>query len=74
MRMIISIAERKSGDVEVHIKNEAAYVTAREGRYADAITETIKQHLAKEMPALVKRVLAEESAADGRAGGKTGQN
>jgi hypothetical protein len=61
VKIIVTIHEAENGDVQVHIKNEAGLVTKREDRYATVITKSIKQHLAKEMPALVKSVLAQEN-------------
>ncbi len=60
MSITVTIKEQPGGDVEVHINQHEGFVTTREGRYADAIAASMKEHLAKSMPAIVKRVLAQE--------------
>jgi hypothetical protein len=60
MIITIEIKERPSGDVEVRIHNAAGMVTTREDRYATELTKSIKNHLANEMPAIVKRILNQE--------------
>lgn len=60
MSLTVTITEQPGGDVAVHIKQHEGMVTTREGRYADEISTSIKEHLAKAMPVIVKRVLAQE--------------
>ena len=60
MNIGITIKEQPGGDVAVGIKSEPSMVTTREDRYATEITKSIKLHLAKEMPKICKRVLAQE--------------
>lgn len=62
MTITIKIEERPNGEVAVHIHQAAGMVSVREDIYATVITASIKAHLAKEMPALVKKVLAQEGS------------
>lgn len=60
MQLQIEITEHPNGDVAVHIHQPATHASLREGRYADALTASIKAHLAKDMPNIVKAVLKRE--------------
>jgi hypothetical protein len=60
MKTTIEIKELPNGEVSVHIKSDAAMVTTREDRYATEITKSIKAHLAQAMPAICKKVIAQE--------------
>jgi len=60
MQIIVTIKEVPGGDISIHIKEAANMATTREGKYADAITASIKKHLVDAIPAIAKKIKNQE--------------
>jgi hypothetical protein len=60
MQIIITIKEVTGGDISVHVKEAANMATVREGKYADAITKSIKRHIVLAIPDIARQIKKEE--------------
>jgi len=60
MQIIITIKEVPGGDISVHIKEASNMATTREGKYADAITKSIKRHIVLAIPAIAQQIKKQE--------------
>lgn len=60
MKITITITETPIGDIAIHIKEAESMATLREGKYAEAITKSLKRHLAEDVPAIAKQIKKQE--------------